>query len=242
MKTRLTSLALIAGMALTGALPALADAKTESFVRENANMALQSLNDPELTSAERRARFKQLMDEFTNIDLISRRVLGKYYRRFEEGEIETFNSVFREFMLATYEARLDQYRGQEIIVTGSVEKTDSPSLAVNSVVESYIDLPGENDLQVMWNVWMFEPDSAAAKEYGTDYKVVEVGLDLEGGLIWLAGQQKDEIQSILDRSNGNPKALFERLRGLTDQLNAEAASRASSSAGTSGTPSVVQAG
>ncbi|MFC6196947.1 MlaC/ttg2D family ABC transporter substrate-binding protein [Ponticaulis profundi] len=224
MKKLLSGLLLSASLVAGSALPGFADAETEAYVEKNADMALQTLNDPKLSGPERREEFAKLMDQFTDLDLIAMRVLGKYYNRFSDKEKAAFTEAFREYGLATYEAELDKYRGSDIVVTGSQDSEPSTYTLVDSIVETVIDLP-ENDLPVKWRVVKFRPGSNYAKVFGEGYKVVEVGIQLDGGFFWLAGQQKEQFQDILDRNGGRSDALIAKIKEMTDRLNAEAASR-----------------
>lgn len=214
---------------------AMADEATEKYILENANSALQSLNDSSLTGAERRAEFKELMDEFTDIELIAMQVLDHYYRKFSDEEIERFVPVFREYALATYEAELDKYRGNDLSVISSQDQEPNSKTKVDSVVKSVIDLPGnQSDLTVLWRVVEFQPTSKYHEVFGAGYKVSDVALDLDGGRIWLAQNQRQQFLSILDRNGGDMDDLIEKVKAETEKLNKEAEQRRSAALGNSG--------
>ena len=85
---------LIAAATLAAAAsPAFADASTEAFVEDNANEVLESLNDPSLSRDERTALFSRYMDEFADIEAVSRFVIGKYANRFTPEEFERFQAA-----------------------------------------------------------------------------------------------------------------------------------------------------
>ncbi|MEM7460180.1 MAG: ABC transporter substrate-binding protein, partial [Pseudomonadota bacterium] len=112
-------LILSAVMLAASALPAFADTQTEEYVRTNANEVLASLNAPDLSPAERRAQFQTYMDEFTNLDAVAKFVIGKYAKRFSDEEMEAYLTTFRSYALAVYEFYFNEYRGQDVKVTGS---------------------------------------------------------------------------------------------------------------------------
>ncbi|MAP96182.1 MAG: toluene tolerance protein [Ponticaulis sp.] len=203
-------LALSTGLSVLAALPGFADAATESYVAKNANEALVALNDPQLTSTERRAEFQNLMNQFTDMDRVSRFVLGKYANRFSESEMNAYNAAYRRYALATYEAQLDQYRGEEIVVTGSVDRSEN-----DSIVETVIKRPS-GDLPVKWRVMKVDPDASAP------YQVVDVALELDGNLLWLALEQRAQFLSLLDRTNGRADALIEKIDEMTERLESQA--------------------
>jgi phospholipid transport system substrate-binding protein len=240
-RAAILSTALTASFAGTAAY---ADKATEAYVQKNANMALESLNSPNLTAAERRAEFNTLMGQFTDIDLIAMRVLGKYYRQFSSQEKEAFTAAFREYALATYEAELDKYRGNELEVVSSQDNAPTSSTKVDSVVTTVIEMPDPSkNLTVLWRVVEFQPDSKYTEVFGSGYKVTDVALDLEGGRIWLAQNQREQFLSILDRSNGSAADLIAKVKEMTARLNQEAEQRRQSAAlsGAGGQPA-AQAG
>ncbi len=226
MKTRLNTLAIAASLGLMAAAPAFADEVTEKHVQENASAAMAKLNDPDLGPAERRAEFKELMNQFTDIDLIAMRVLGKYYQQFSDAEKAAFTEAFREYALATYEAELDKYRGNDINVVSSQDSEADNTTKVDSVVTSVIDLPDpQKDLTVLWRVVEFQPQSKYTEVFGPGFKVTDVALDLDGGRIWLAQQQREQFLSILDKNGGKADALIAKVKEMTARLNTEAEQR-----------------
>lgn len=223
MKTIMKALILSAGLSSL-ALPAFSDEATESYVGKNAAMALETLNDASLTGPERRLAFNELMTQFTDLDYIVLTVLDRYYRQFSEAELKEFTEAFHEYALATYEAQLDRYRGNAITVVSSKDYPKSAKTSTFSDVTTVIDLPdSQKGLTVIWRVVEFQPNSKYAEVFGTGYKVTDVGLDLDGGLLWLAQNQKQQFQAILGRNGGKADALIARVREMTEELNAEAA-------------------
>ena len=231
MKTTLKTILVSAAALMATATPAFADKATEAYVMKNANMALQSLNNPSLTADERRVEFNKLMDEFTDLDLIAMRVLDHYYRSFSDKEKADFTAAFREFALANYESELDKYRGSQVTVTGSTDEPANKFTKVDSTIESTIALPGRN-LPVRWRVVEFQPDSKYAEVFGAGYKLTDVALELNGNIVWLGQRQKEQFLAILDRNNGSAAALIARVKELTQELKAEAGQSASISAAT----------
>ena len=125
---------LSASCVLLAASPSFADADTEEFVRANANSVLESLNDPGLDAAERRVAFQQYMDEFANIDAVARFVIGKYSRRFDEAEMERYLVAFRTYALAVYEFYFNEYKGQNVEVTGSTDRNPRDSIVDTQIL------------------------------------------------------------------------------------------------------------
>ncbi|WP_300420491.1 ABC transporter substrate-binding protein [uncultured Hyphomonas sp.] len=183
-----------------------ADAKTESYVQENASDVLASLNDPSLDSEERTEKFNTYMDEFTDMTAVSNFAIGKYARRFSEDELARYRKVFREYALAVYENELDAYRGEAVIVKDSVDRS-----ATDSIVNTVIKRQDGKDMDVRWRVLTRDGK----------YQVVDVALNLDGNLIWLAIEQRAQFLALLDRSNGSAEALIEKIESMKRKLETE---------------------
>lgn len=208
MKTFLRS-TLAATALLVAALPAFADARTEAYVQKNASEVLKSLNNPKLTAAERTAAFSTYMDKFTNLDAVSNFVIGKYARRFTEAELTRYRKAFRTYALTVYEYELDAYRGEAVEVKSSVDRSET-----DSIVNTVIKRQDGTDMDVRWRV--------QGKE--GNYKVVDVALNLDGNLIWLAIEQRAQFIALLDKNNGSADALIKKIESMTAELKSKSRS------------------
>lgn len=202
---RLTG-ALVAGVLF--ALPALADVTTEEYVEENANRVLDTLNDPSLDAQARTEAFSRYMDEFTDLKAVSNFVIGRYAKQFSEDELERYRAAFRRYALAVYENELDRYRGERVEVTGSVDRS-----ARDSIVNTVIPRDDGQALDVRWRVL----------ERNGEFQVVDVALNIEGNLIWLAIEQRAQFLALLDRTNGSADALITKIEEMTRDLEADRA-------------------
>lgn len=194
---------LSAAILAMSAMPAFADTQTEEYVRTNANEVLASLNAPGLNGAERRAKFQGYMDEFTNLDAVAKFVIGKYAKRFNDEEMDAYLATFRAYALAVYEFYFHEYRGRDVKVTGSTDRN-----ARDSIVDTEIVRADGRELEVRWRVL----------NRGGKYQVVDVALNAEGNLIWLAIEQQAQFLSILDQNNGSVDALITKIESMTDDL------------------------
>ncbi len=198
--------ALAASVLLASAMPAFADARTEAYVQKNASEVLKSLNNPELSAAQRTAAFSAYMDKFTNLDAVSNFVIGKYSRRFTEAELTKYRKSFRAYALAVYEYQLDAYRGESVIVKNSVDRSET-----DSIVNTVIKRQDGKDMDVRWRV--------QGKE--GSYQVVDVALNLDGNLIWLAIEQRAQFIALLDNNNGSADKLIKKIDSMTADLKAK---------------------
>lgn len=197
---------LSAAMLALTALPSFADTQTEEYVRTNANDVLASLNEPGLDADERRAKFQKYMDEFTNLDAVAKFVIGKYSKRFTPEEMDAYLKTFRAYALAVYEFYFHEYRGRDVKVTGSTDRN-----ARDSIVDTEIVRADGQELEVRWRVL----------NRGGQYQVVDVALNADGNLIWLAIEQQAQFLSILDQNNGSVDALINKIESMTADLVAQ---------------------
>lgn len=195
-----------AALLALSATPAFADANTEEYVRTNANEVLASLNEPDLSAAERREKFQNYMNEFTNLDAVAKFVIGKYSKRFTPEEMEAYLTAFREYALAVYEYYFYEYKGRDVKVTGSTDRNPRDSIVDTDIVRS-----DGQELEVRWRVL----------NRGGEYQVVDVALNAEGNLIWLAIEQQAQFLSILDQNNGSADALIRKIDSMTAELVAQ---------------------
>lgn len=195
--------AIMAATLAVSALPAFADAKTEAYVQKNANEVLATLNSPDLSAKERTEKFSDYMDQFADFDAISNFVIGKYSRRFSEADLTRYRTAFRTYALAVYESELDAYRGEGVTVKNSVDR--SPT---DSIVNTVIKRQDGRDMDVRWRVMGKEGN----------YQVVDVALNLDGNLIWLAIEQRAQFIALLDQNNGSADVLINKINGMTADL------------------------
>lgn len=188
-------------------LPAHADARTEAYVAQNASEVLATLNNPSLSAAERTEAFSGYMDEFADFNAISNFVIGKYARRFSSDEMTRYRQAFRNYALAVYENELDAYRGEAVTVSGSVDRS-----ATESIVNTVIRRRDGQEMNVRWRVQGSEGN----------YQVIDVALNIEGNLIWLAIEQRAQFIALLDRTNGSADSLIRRIEQMTAELKSPA--------------------
>lgn len=182
---------------------AFADAKTEAFVKENADRVLALLDDDSIDPTTRTDTFVGYMDEFSNIDRIAAFVIGKYSRRFSSEDLSAYRAAFRTYNLTAYELQFEDYRGSEIEITGSTDRS-----ATDSIVDSIVRRQNGDAQDVRWRVL----------KRNDKYEVVDIALNFDGSLLWLAIEQRAQFLDLLDRTNGSAEALISKLETLTQEL------------------------
>lgn len=210
MTAKTTRAAFLAGMLGLGVLTIAPDAhaarnaEAERYVQENAAAALRTLGDRSVSSAQRRQTFDRLVTQFSDMPRIANFVLGRYGTQLRADATlrADWNTTFREYSIAVYEDRLENFSGGAIRVTDSVERIAGRDVIVSSEITPR---GGGRPMPVQWRIL----------RSGNGWKVIDVSLVIEGNQIWLAQQQQSEFLAVLGRNNGDIRALMTNLRQLT---------------------------
>ena len=115
---------LVSGAPVAGPVM-LANAQTQSaaeasaFVNRIARTALDDLALTSVQEAQRNKRFQDLMDETFDVQLISRFVLGRYWRQATEAERTEYMRLVRELIVQSYARRFTDFNGAQFRVTGT---------------------------------------------------------------------------------------------------------------------------
>jgi len=186
------------GAAILGG-PALAqsgarDAGAEAFVQTKAQRVITVLANKSMSDAQKAQVFHTAVDELADVPRITNFVLGKYARTITPDQRARFTPIFRTYAEGVYQSRIDDYRGEQLKVTGSVVRKPG-DVIVNTVISGgQITQP----LPVSWRVL----------GGGQTWKVVDV--QFKG--IWLAITQQQDFVSTIDNAGGNIDVLINQLQ------------------------------
>ncbi len=164
------------------------------FVKALGDDAVTVLSTEEVGSAQRNARYRELLRRGFAIDIIARFVLGRYWRAASEAQRRAYLGLFREYVLDVYSARLDRYAGEtfEILKEQPLDEKDT-------IVSTEIRTPDEAPIRVDYRV----------RALADGHKVIDVFV--EG--VSLITTQRAEFASIINRQGID--GLLELLRERT---------------------------
>ena len=153
---------------------------------------------------EREAKFRAIFEEGFDIPMISRFVLGGYWRTVSEAQRKDFTALFETYVIRAYAVRFNDYGGEQLKVTAARTEDED-----NSMVQSVIARPsGAPPIKVDWRV------NRTAKGFKITDVVVE-GVVVEG--VSMAVTQRQEFASVIQRNGGQIDALLKLLREKTGQ-------------------------
>lgn len=175
---------------------AAAQTPAENFVQQNVQHGLTILNNHSISDSERRAQFRDFLTSLTDIHRIALFTLGAARRTAAPADIDAFVNAFRDYAVAVYESRLNQYSGQTLRVTGSTEIK-----------------PGDDVV----NTVLIDPNSHGSQDpIKVDFRVIsdgghEVVIDVSIAGVWLGQEERDQFGAFLQQNNNDVAKLASHL-------------------------------
>jgi phospholipid transport system substrate-binding protein len=192
----LTSLPLLAPSVVSLAAP---EAGADALIRSLGGDAIRLLSDKTLDPPRRESEFRRLLVQSFDVDVISRFVLGRFWRQATDQQKAEFRQLFEDYVVKAYATRLSQYSGETLSI-----KETRPSEEGEVMVASQIDRPNGPPVRIDWR----------CRAEGGNYKITDVVV--EG--ISMAITQRQEFGSVIQNSGGNVQALIDQLRAKTAQI------------------------
>ena len=90
----------------------------EAFVKEMASRTMGAIASPDITREERRAIFRDMLDDHFDMATISRFVLGRYWRVASAEQKKRYRTLLDEALINVYTDRFDDYKGEGFEVLG----------------------------------------------------------------------------------------------------------------------------
>ncbi len=164
------------------------------FVGNLAEEALITLTKSELTIAERRELFRDIMRRYFAFKVIAKWVLGRYWNRSTDTEKFEYLNLFEKLMIITYADRFQSYSGEKLVVLKSETRGRNDIL-----VHTFLERP--NHKEPIDEIWRL-------RERKSSYKIIDVMVE---GLSMGITQQK-EFSSVIRKSDNKVEGLLSELR------------------------------
>lgn len=174
------------------------DGTPKGFIEQLGDEVMAILADTAKSDDQKLADLKGLLDQNTDMNLVARLVLGRYWRTASDEEREDYLALFNELLMKTMAARLNDYNGQTFEVTGSKQVSDTDSTVATKIIRT----AGKPPLDVDWRV----------REQDGRFAIIDVVA--EG--VSLVVSQRNEVSSIVEK-NGMP-GLLTAMRERSDAL------------------------
>lgn len=176
-----------------------AAANPEGFTQSLIDQGVSILNDTSGGIPARNARFRTFLEKYADIQAAAMFTLGNYRRGAAQSELDDFTAAFKEFAIAIYEKRLEQYAGQTLKVTRSVQNKPGDFTV-------YAEEAGRG------------PDAlkVAFRLLGSEGNYRFVDVNVAG--VWLSVEQRDQFSSFLSSNGGKIPLLSADLRRQTSSI------------------------
>jgi phospholipid transport system substrate-binding protein len=174
------------------------DASAEAFVQTVGHQVLGVLNDQSLGDQQKVARLKQILNQSTNLELVARIILGRYWPKATPQQRQEYLRLFDALIMQTMAERIHSYTGQTFDITGSRKVDDQ-----DTVVTTAISQPsGGQQYHVEWRV----------RKTGDKYQLIDIVA--EG--VSLVVTQRSDVNNIVSQQ-GIDGLLAEMRRRLSQQ-------------------------
>lgn len=197
---RILGVTLLLALAAPGAR-AVAAADPGAFVAELGDDAVKAVQDQALSPAERVKRIGVLVRQDFDLPRIARFVLGRYWRDASEDERAEFTSLFSEYMVRMYSARVAAYTGQSFRILKQRVENETTTVVSTSLTQVSSGEP----ITVSWRV-LKTPDG---------FKITDI--DVGGVSMVLA--QREEMVSVIQQNGGALSGLLHQLQQKTAELD-----------------------
>jgi phospholipid transport system substrate-binding protein len=198
-------LALLTLLALSprSAPAAAAPMSAQVVIKDLAEQAWQLLHRKDLDQRQRIDQLTQLLSSNTDVPLLSRLVLGRYWRELNESQQAGYEELFRAVVMRNLARRLDQYANgasgpldQHFRVVG-----EQPAGGNDIMVRTKVLTEAGDNLNVDWRL------------RARDDRPVIIDMIVQGASLLVS--QRSEFAAVIERSN---------VEGLLAELKARAQS------------------
>ena len=172
-----------------------------NFLIELTDRAVVQLTEPGLAEAERKLRFRRLLNEAFDLPVIGRFVLGRYWRRAGAAQRNDFLDAFEDMMMFRFLPLFSGFSSENFDVGPSRPYKNNPDFVS---VESKLRQDNGEPIHVNWRV----------RKHDDGYKIVDIVA--EG--VSIAVTLRSEYVSVLKRNGGDVDALTQVLRELAKGL------------------------
>lgn len=182
---------------------ASATGNVAKFIQELGDKAILQLSAGNISPKERDRRFRALLDQYFDVQRITRFVLGRYARSATPQQMAEFTKLYEDIAVLTYAHLFASYAGQKFDV---LREVGDPSDRYRIVMTKIIPGDGKPPVKLDWQIMVKD----------NSYAVVDIRV--EGAS--MAITQREEYTSLLDKNGGDLAALLKQLRDKVDQLKA----------------------
>jgi len=166
-----------------------------NVIETMADQAMAELTDQTLAEEVRRAKFVSLMDRYFAMDVVSRFVLGRYWRSISNDEIADFSKLLQNYLALNYANQFKEFNGEQFVVGNETQNNK------DTFVNSQFVRPDGPPVNIVWRM----------RQFDDIFKIIDVSIEgLSMGIT-----QRDEFTSVIQQNNDDVGALTAALKAKT---------------------------
>ncbi|MCG8597762.1 MAG: ABC transporter substrate-binding protein [Kiloniellales bacterium] len=169
--------------------------KARTFLASLGERAIHVAQDKAAPKADRETRIRALLREGFDLDIISRLVLGKHWRKMSDSQRDEFVGVFENAMVQQSLTIFGGYTNETFDITSVGPDPTNPKLIA---ITTNIKRSNGATAKVDWRL----------RKRGQDYKIIDIVA--EG--VSMALTLRQEYGAVIERSGGKVDGLIEELR------------------------------
>lgn len=170
------------------------DTGAKKFVQSMADNGLSFLADTSLNKKQKASKFKKLLNQSFDIPRIGKFAVGRYWRKMSPAQQKEYQALFKNMLVNVYSVRFDEYQGQTVTLTDTVNLSDKDTL-VKSIIKAS---SGGTEIPVDWRV----------RHNKGKYKVIDV---MVAG-VSMSVTQRSDFSAVIQRGGGDVSVLIEHLK------------------------------
>ena len=128
-------------------MAAAAIGSRQEFIQELGNRTLAVL-DQAVAPPEKLNQLKQLLDQSTDLELVARLVLGRYWRQATPEQQAEYVRLFKELVMQTMAERFSWYTGETFEITGAKPVDERDTMVATRILRP----SGKPPIMVDWRV------------------------------------------------------------------------------------------
>ncbi|WP_430469470.1 MlaC/ttg2D family ABC transporter substrate-binding protein [Thalassospira lucentensis] len=172
-----------------------AEQSASEVIQALADQALADLTDQTLSDDVRRKKFVALMDRYFEMDVVSRFVLGRYWRSISQEEISEFATLLQNYLALNYANQFKELNGEQFVVGNETQNNK------DTFVNSQFVRPDGPPVSIVWRM----------REFDNEFKIIDVSIEgLSMGIT-----QRDEFTSVIQQNGDDVSALTKALKAKT---------------------------
>lgn len=171
---------------------ALSETEAKAHVQKTLDDIVSLLRESG-TGESRAPKLQSIMENRANVPLLARFSAGRAWREMSKPQQDRYTQAFSRYIAVTYSRRFDEYAGDPQVTLGRAIDAGRKGI----LVESPISVGNGEPIAIEWLV----------SDRGGRIEIVD--LVIEG--ISMAATQREEINAMLDRRNGDVDKLIAHL-------------------------------